>query len=340
MGIRLAELARHTQGRVVGDAEVLIDAVCTLHEGRPDAISFLANPRYRKYLPDTRAGAVILSESDLDACSVPALVVDDPYVAYARIAQLLYAESPPEPGVAASAVIAEDSEVDSTASIGHYVVIEAGVVIGPRVSIGPGCVVGKGARIGADSRLLANVTLYHGVQLGERVRIHSGAVIGSDGFGLANDHGRWIKLPQVGSVRIGDDVEIGANTSVDRGAVEDTVIEEGVKLDNLIQVAHNVHIGAHTAIAGCTAIAGSARIGKHCMIGGAVGITGHLEIADRVIITAMSLVTRSISEAGTYSSGMPVQANEQWNKTAVRLRRLDDMARRLIALENEILDKG
>lgn len=338
MGYRLRELAEQTGCEVRGDPELFIAAVCTLQNGRADAVSFLANPRYRRYLKDTAAGAVIVSAEDAEHCPVPCLIAADPYVAYARVAQLLYAEEPPVPGIDGSASVAAQARIDATARIAANAVIEDGAEIGARTEVGPGSVVLAGSRIGADCRLTANVTVYPDCCIGDRVLIHAGAVIGADGFGIANDAGRWIKLPQVGRVLIGNDVEIGANTTIDRGAVEDTVIEEGVKLDNQIQVAHNVRIGAHTAIAGCTAIAGSARIGRHCMIGGAVGITGHLEIADNVIVTAMSLVTRSITEPGTYSSGMPAMANDQWNKMAARLRQLDTMARRVSALEKQYKD--
>ncbi len=208
--------------------------------------------------------------------------------------------------------------------------------IGAGVQIAGGCYIGAGSTIGADSRVSANVVICHGVTIGERVNIAPGAVIGSDGFGLANEDGKWINVPQLGSVRIGDDVDIGANTTIDRGALEDTVLEEGVRLDNQIQVAHNVHIGAHTAIAGCVGISGSARIGKHCMIGGGAGIVGHLEIADNVVITGMTMVTRSISRPGVYSSGVPAQDNDSWNRNYARLRQLDKLARKVQKLERSL----
>ncbi|MDQ2695806.1 MAG: UDP-3-O-(3-hydroxymyristoyl)glucosamine N-acyltransferase, partial [Pseudomonadota bacterium] len=209
-------------------------------------------------------------------------------------------------------------------------------VLGPGVFVGPVCVVGEGAVLGEATRLMANVTVCHGVRLGRRVLVHPGAVIGSDGFGLANDAGRWIKIPQLGGVVIGDDVEIGANTTIDRGALDDTVIEEGVKLDNQIQVAHNVHIGAHTAVAGCVGIAGSARIGRHCTQAGGVGVAGHLEIADHVHVTGMSMVTESITAPGVYSSGLGVEPGRVWKKIRVHLRHLDDLARRVAALEKKV----
>jgi len=338
VGLRLGEIAEYVGCELRGEPDTTIERVCTLQAGVADGISFLANPHYRQFLPDTRAGAVILAGADADQCPVAALLADDPYVTYARVAQLLYPVTAPESGIDPSAVVAPGARVDATAYVGPNVVIETGVRVGPGSLIGAGCILQQDCRVGENTRLIANITLCRQVVIGDRVLIHPGVVIGSDGFGIANDHGVWVKLPQVGGVRIGNDVEIGANTTIDRGAVEDTVIEDGVKLDNQIQVAHNVYIGAHTAIAGCTAIAGSARIGKHCMIGGAVGITGHLEIADGVVITAMTLVTKSIARPGLYSSGLASMPNKQWNKTLIRLRQLDDMAKRLAALEKK-LDK-
>ncbi|WJW76584.1 UDP-3-O-(3-hydroxymyristoyl)glucosamine N-acyltransferase [Thiohalobacter sp. IOR34] len=339
MSLTLGELAERTGARLQGEPGLRIEGVCTLQHGRPDCISFLSNPSYRKYLAGTRAGAVILAPEDAADCPVPVLISERPYVTYARVAALLSTEPSPEPGVHPSAVIGDGCEIDASASIGPLTVVEDGVRIGARVRIGPGCVLGRGCRIGDDSRLVARVTLCHGVQLGRRCLVHPGAVIGSDGFGIADDGGHWVKVPQLGGVRIGDDVEIGANTTIDRGALEDTVIEEGVKLDNQIQVAHNVHIGAHTAIAGCVGISGSARIGSHCMLAGGVGVVGHLEIADHVVVTGMSMVTKSITEPGVYSSGLAAMPNEQWNKVFVRLRRLDEMARRLRKLEKKLSDE-
>ena len=339
MGLTLGKLAERSGAGLHGDAALPIEGVCTLQEGRPGCIGFLANPHYRKYLAGTRAAAVILSEEDLPACPVPALVSRNPYATYAKVATLL---SPPDatvPGVHPSAVVAADARIDPKASIGPLCVVESGAEIGPGCVIGPGCMIGRGARIGADTRLVASVTLCHGVQLGARCLIHPGAVIGSDGFGIANEGGRWLKVPQLGSVRIGDDVEIGANTSIDRGALDDTVIADGVKLDNQIQVAHNVQIGEHTAIAGCVGISGSARIGAHCMLAGGVGVVGHLEIADGTVVTGMSMVTKSITERGVYSSGLAAMPGEQWNKIVARLRRLDDMARRLQQLERKLEGK-
>lgn len=339
MALTLEELAERSGARLHGDASRVIAGVCTLQDGRADGISFLANPQYRKYLAGTEAGAVILAEDDLAACPVAALVSRNPYATYARVATLL---SPPAAGASGlhpSAAIGGGTRIDPSASIGPQCVVETGAEIGPGVVLGPGCIVQRGARIGADTRLVANVTVCHGVHIGARCLIHPGAVIGSDGFGLANDDGRWLKVPQLGSVRIGDDVEIGANTSIDRGALDDTVIGDGVKLDNQIQIAHNVQIGAHTAVAGCVGISGSAKIGAHCMLAGGVGVVGHLEIADGTVVTGMSMVTKSITERGVYSSGLAAMPSEQWNKIVARLKRLDDMARRLQALERKLEGK-
>lgn len=333
MALTLGELAHRIDAELHGDAETIINAVATLQDAQPGEITFLAGSRYRKYLANTRATAVILSALDLDNCPVSSLVVDSPALSYARVATLLHPLPAPAPGVHANASVSPSSCIHASASVGAYCVIEAGVQIAAHVTIGPGCIIGTDATIGEHSHLVGHVTLCHATQLGRRVLIHPGAVIGSDGFGLANDKGTWIKIPQLGKVRIGDDVEIGANTTIDRGALGDTVIEDGVKLDNQIQVAHNVHIGAHTAIAGCVGIAGSARIGRRCTIGGGVGIAGHLEIADDVHITGMTLVSKSILEPGLYSSGLPAQPNQLWNKTLARLRQLDELLRRLKVVE-------
>lgn len=331
----LEELAQQVGGELHGATDCFIKNVATLQNARDGDISFLTHPRYRKYLATTRATAVIVSVQERHNCPVSALVVDDPSVAYARIAALLNPNPSMVSGIHAGACIHESSRIHDSASIGPFCVVEAGVWIEADVVIGPNCIIAENAFIGQGSRLVAKVTVCHGTHIGRRALIQPGAVIGSDGFGLANDKGVWLKVPQLGKVHIGNDVEIGANTTIDRGALEDTVLEDGVKLDNQIQVAHNVRIGAHTAIAGCVGIAGSARIGKRCTIGGGVGIAGHLEIADDVHLTGMSLVTKSISKPGVYSSGVPAQPNLLWNKNLVRLRQLDEIASRLQALEKD-----
>lgn len=339
MAYTLGELARHIGAELQGDPSCLIRAVAALPHAKPGEVSFLAHTRYRKHLVATRASAVILDAAYRAQCPVSALVVENPLLAYARAAALLYPESLPAPGIHPSAVVSGECRIHASASVGAQCVVEQGVEIGPNAVIGPGCVIGRDCVIGEDSRLLARVTLCHGTRIGRRALIHPGAVIGSDGFGLAPDRGAWVKIPQLGGVHIGDDVEIGANTTIDRGALEDTVIEDGVKLDNQIQVGHNARIGAHTAIAGCVGIAGSARIGKRCQIGGGAGIAGHIEIADDVIITGMAMVTKSITKPGMYSSGVPAQENALWHKQIVRLRQLEDIVERLKNLENRLLEK-
>ncbi len=335
----LRELAELVGGRVVGDDSVRIEGIATLASASGKDISFLANPRYQQYLQNTRAGAVILQETDLARCPTAALVTPDPYLSYARIAAL-FAPAPEETGgIHPTAWVSEQASVHHSAWVGPNCTVEAGVVIGPRCRLGPGCSVGEAASIGADGLLVANVTVCHGVKIGRRAVIHPGAVIGSDGFGFARQGESWLKVPQLGGVLIGDDVEIGANTTIDRGALEDTIIEDGVKLDNQIQIAHNVHIGAHTVIAGCAGISGSTRIGRRCAIAGGVGIAGHLEIADDVTITAMSLVIKSIKEPGVYSSGIPAGENRYWNRNLVHLRQLEKMANRLKSMERRLGEK-
>ncbi|SFD06943.1 UDP-3-O-[3-hydroxymyristoyl] glucosamine N-acyltransferase [Thiohalospira halophila DSM 15071] len=332
MAWTLGALAERVGGQLHGNAERTIEGVASLESAGPTDLSF-ATDRAADTLAATAAGAVLVGEGGAVDSPVDAVEVANPHAAFARIATLFDPAPRLAAGIHPTAVVAPDARVADDAAIGPHAVIESGATIGSGAVIGSGCHVGAGTRVGSGSRLVARVTVLHGVTLGERVILHPGVVVGSDGFGLAREGEAWLKVPQVGSVVIGDDVEIGANTTVDRGALEDTVIEEGAKLDNQIQVAHNVHIGAHTAIAGCVGIAGSARIGRHCALGGGVGVAGHLTIADGVTVTGMSLVSRSIREPGVYSSGMPAEPNDQWNRHSARFRQLDDMARRLRALE-------
>ena len=336
MSYPLGDLADRIGARLLGDPEILVDRVAALDGAEPGTITFLSNRRYRRYLEDTRAGAVILAPEFADACPVPALVLDNPYLGYARAAALLNPPAETVPCIASSAVIDSSAIVAPDASVGAHCVIEAGASLGAGTSLGAGSFVGRNSSIGPNGRIAARVVLCQGVRIGARVIIHPGVVVGADGFGIANDGGVWVKIPHFGGVRIGDDVEIGANTTIDRGALADTIIEDGVKLDNLIQVGHNVYIGAHTAIAACAAIGGSARIGSRCVISGAVSIAGHLEIADDVHLTATSAVPNSIREAGVYSSGMPIQENRAWRRNVARLRQLDEMARRLRAIERRL----
>jgi len=306
-----------------GEPELKVRSVATLSRAEPGNLSFLANSRYRRPLEITRATAVLVNAEDEAHCPVAALINPNPYLAYARIATLLHPTPSPEAGKHPSAVIGSRARIAGSANIGPLAVVEDDAEIGDRVSIGPGCIVQRGARVGDDSVLVSRVNLYPGVTLGRRCILHAGAVVGADGFGFAQNSGNWVKVPQVGSVRIGDDVEIGANTTIDRGAIDDTVVENGVKLDNQIQVGHNVVIGAHTAIAACTGISGSTVIGQRCMIGGMVGFAGHLTIADDVLVTGCSLVSASIKKPGSYSSGMPTVETRLWRRMVAHLRRLD-----------------
>jgi len=327
VGMTLGELAVRFGCTLKGDPDARVSHVATLESADSTALTFLANPRYRRFLSQTQAGAVVLEPKFVDECKGAALLTNNPYAAYARMAALLHPAPSVPAGVHPTALVASTASVDATAAIGPRVVIEDHVVIGPRAVIGAACVVMRDSRIGADTRLVANVTLCHGVKIGERCLLHPGVVIGADGFGLAPDQGQWIKVPQVGGVTIGNDVEIGANTTVDRGAIEDTLIGDGVKLDNQIQIAHNVQIGAHTVVAGCTGISGSAVIGQRCMIGGKVGIAGHLTICDDVVLTGTSFVSGSIHKPGYYSSGLPVDETSRFRKNVARFHHLDELAR-------------
>ena len=320
MTLTLGDLAERIGGEVSGDSNCIIKGVATLKAAKAGDISFLSDSRFVKYLATTAASAVILRNSDRNACPVNSLVVSDPYVTYAYVAQLLYPSKTFPGGIHPSADVDSNASIHESSWIGPQVTIGAGCNIAANVYIGPGCSIGDNVEIGANSRLISAVVIYSGTRIGKRAIIHAGAVIGGDGFGFANDNGKWIKIPQLGGVLIGDDVEVGANTTIDRGALDDTVLEDGVKLDNQIQIAHNVRIGAHTAIAGCTGIAGSTVIGKRCAIGGGVGIVGHLNIVDDVHITATSFVSKSITVSGVYSSGMPLESNQQWRNPVFRMK--------------------
>jgi UDP-3-O-[3-hydroxymyristoyl] glucosamine N-acyltransferase len=333
---RIDELASRYGLEARGDGSGVITGVAPLVQAGREQLAFLANPRYVADLAKTRAGVVVLRAEHADASPSPVLIANDPYLAYARIAALFEHEQAASPGSHPTAIVADDALVDAGASVGPGCVVESGARVEAGAVIGPHCVVGPDCTVGAHSRLGAHVTLVTRVTLGKRVLIHPGAVLGADGFGIARDRDHWVKVPQLGGVRIGDDCEIGANTTIDRGALEDTVLEEDVRLDNQIQIAHNVRIGAHTAMAGCSAVAGSASIGRNCLIGGSAGILGHLEIADGVTITAMSLVTHSLREPGVYSSGAPIEENRKWRRNAARMRQLDVMARQIATLEKQL----
>jgi len=324
-----AQLAARFGLGLQGDAQTAVATVSTLALARGDQLAFLANPRYRAQLAETAAGIVVMRADDAAGYTGTALLAGDPYSAFARISALFELRLAIEPGIHAAAIIDASATVDPGAQVAPFVSIGARSTIAAGAVLGVGCTIGEDCVVGEDCELGANVTLVKRVRLGRRVLIHPGAVLGADGFGLAMDGGRWLKVPQLGGVVVGDDCEIGANTTIDRGAIEDTVLEEDVRLDNQIQIGHNAFIGAHTAMAGCSAVAGSAHIGRYCLIGGGAGVLGHLELCDRVIVTAMTLVTHSIHEPGEYSSGTPLMDNRSWRKSAARFKQLDALARRL-----------
>ena len=332
----LQDLADACGGEVVGDAQTLIRGIGTLEQAGPGEITFLTNTLYRDLLSRTRASAVILGPSDRHATALPRIVSDNPYACYARIAQRLFPFPKAVAGVHPSAVIDPAARIAASASIGPQVTIGAGAVVGEGVVIGAGCVLGAHVVLGEGCWLYPRVVIYAGCEVGARCILHSGVVLGADGFGMARDQGGWVKIPQIGRVLIGADVEIGANTTVDRGAIEDTVIEEGVKLDNQIQIAHNCRIGAHTVIAGCTGISGSTRIGRNCRIGGGVGMVGHLEVCDGVTVSGFSLITKSITQPGVYTSSIPSQPHRIWMETLANLRALPQWVKKLRALEQDI----
>jgi len=334
--LRLSELAERFGLQFEGDGNTLINGVGTLSDASETQLSFLSNPAYREQLKNTGAAAVIVGPEDAAICPVSTLIADDAYVSYAKIAVLFDPRRPPEPGIHASA------SVDPTAVIGRDVFIGAKAVVGPGCEIadacmvGPGCVLIADCKLGQGTNLVANVTLCESVRIGQRTTIHPGAVIGSDGFGLAFDHDHWVKIPQLGSVQIGNDCEIGANTTIDRGAIGDTIIEDDVRLDNQIQIAHNVEIGSHTAMAARVGISGSTKIGKYCMFGGRSSTVGHIRIADRTTVNGNSPVTKSITQPGTtWSCIIPAQPIREWNRTVVHLRKLENLARRVFNLEKQ-----
>ncbi len=332
----IAQIADHIDARVVGDENQIISAINSLTDAQPGEISFLSDKRLQQELMNTQASAVLVNEAAAKHCPVTAIIVDNPYAAYARTATLLYPQHMHLPGIHPSAIVDNNASIDITARVGPGTVVEAGVVIEADAQIGPNCVIGQNAYIGKQTILIASVTINNDCKLGERNLLHPGVVIGSDGFGQANDNGKWIKIPQLGRVIIGDDVEIGANTAIDRGAIKDTVIEDGVRIDNLVQIAHNVRIGADSVIAGQTGISGSTRIGKSCMFGGTVALAGHLTITDHVILAGRSEVRQSIDKPGMYGSGTPLEPMKKWLKSAARFKQLDEMSKRLSELEKKL----
>jgi UDP-3-O-[3-hydroxymyristoyl] glucosamine N-acyltransferase len=337
----LAELARIFGVACIGDESSIITRVADLGTAEPGSLAFLNNRDYLPLLATTRASAVVLSKEHSGNCPRPMLVCDNPYALYAKIALRLHPDKDLslKPGIHSMAVVANSAIIDPTAIIAPLAVIEDGARVGPRSYIGSGTVLKRGSVIGADCKLAPNVTICDGCRLGDRVIVHPAAVIGADGFGFASENRQWIKIPQLGAVVVGDDVEIGAGVAIDRGALKDTIIENGVKLDNQIHVAHNVRIGAHTAIAAQSGIAGSTNIGSHCAIGGATGIAGHLQIADGTRLNAFSQVTQTIDQAGSYaSSGMPLEPVTQWRRNWVRIKQLDDMAKKIRMLEKKLAE--
>lgn len=332
----LSDIVRELGGQIIGDETTAISSVSSIAQAKVGDISFISDSKYLKALSTCQASACILKAEHADSTSLPKIIVDNPYAYFARVSALLNPVSYIQPGIAPSAAVAGNTTIPASSSIGPQAVIGEHVRIGENVTVGPGCVIENHVVIGDNTRLEAHVVIKHHCEIGNHCHIFSGVVIGSDGFGYAEEKGVWLKIPQVGRVIIQDSVDIGANTTIDRGALDDTVIEEGVKLDNLIQIGHNCLIGAHTVIAGCVGIAGSARIGKHCKIGGAAMILGHLEITDHVTISPGSMITRSLLQADTYTALMPFQTHKAWLNTAAKIRHLDDLSDKIKQLEKEI----
>ncbi|MBH0093269.1 UDP-3-O-(3-hydroxymyristoyl)glucosamine N-acyltransferase [Pseudoalteromonas sp. SCQQ13] len=330
----LSQIAELLSAELQGDGALEITKIATLAHARSGHIAFLANKKYRSQLEATQASAVIVSEADAPYFNGNKLIVSNPYVSYAKLAQLM--DTTPRSaatGIHPSAVVDPNATVSKSAAIGANTVIESNAIINDNVQIGPNSFIGEGVKIGSGTKLWSNVTIYHNVEIGSDCLLQANSVIGSDGFGYANERGQWIKIPQLGSVIIGDKVEIGASTTIDRGALDDTIIHSNVIIDNQCQIAHNVEVNSGTAIAGCTVLAGSVTIGKNCQIGGMTAINGHMSVCDGVIITGMSMVTKSITEPGIYSSGIPHTTNKEWRKSIAHLRNLSEMKSRIKALE-------
>ncbi|AHG75347.1 UDP-3-O-acylglucosamine N-acyltransferase [Mannheimia varigena USDA-ARS-USMARC-1296] len=337
---RLIDLAEHIGGTLRGNADLAIQSIAALDKANSSQITFISNAKYRENLAACNAGAIIVSPADVAFCREDQnlVIVANPYVAYALLAQYMDTTPKAATGIHPNAVISPEAKLGHNVSVGANAVIESGVELGDGAVIGAGCFVGKNSKIGARTQLWANVSVYHDVQIGSDCLIQSSAVIGSDGFGYANDKGQWIKIPQTGGVIIGNRVEIGSCTCIDRGALDPTVIEDNVIIDNLCQIAHNVHIGFGTAVAGGVIMAGSLKVGRFCQIGGASVINGHMEICDGAIITGMGMVMRPITEKGIYSSGIPLQTNKEWRKTAALVMNIDEMNKRLKSLEKRFND--
>ena len=333
---QLREIVDRFGGELIGDPGVRVTQVATLESAREADLTFVSQPRFLAQLARTRAAAVILGSDARDATRLPRIICDNPYAYFARVSGLLNPALRAKPGRHKTAVVDRAARVARSASIGAGAVIGKRAHIADHVEIGAGCFVGDETTIGEESRLHANVSVYHACRIGARCIVHAGAVIGADGFGIAREDGVWKKIPQIGRVIIGDDVEIGANTTIDRGALDDTVIADGVKLDNQIQIAHNVKIGAHTAIAACVGIAGSATIGAHCSLGGASMIYGHITIADNVNISAGTLIMKSLDKPGTYTGVYPFSSHQRWLRNAAHLRQLDELVKRVRDLEGRL----
>ncbi|HEY9030905.1 MAG TPA: UDP-3-O-(3-hydroxymyristoyl)glucosamine N-acyltransferase [Kangiella sp.] len=332
----LQDIAEHIGAELKGEPQLVITAVSPLNKAQKGELSFISDKKYLSHVESSKASALIVNPAIAEQLSGNLLVMKDPYLGYAKAAQIFDTTPRPLQGIASSAIIADTAQLGSNITIDAHAVIKDGAVIDDNVIIGAGVVIGENASIGENTIIYPNTVIYHAVQIGRDCIIHANVVIGSDGFGYANDQGEWVKIPQVGSVVIGDSVEIGAHTAIDRGALENTIIGTGVKLDNHIHIAHNVVIGDYTAVAGCTAIAGSTTVGKHCTIAGRVSIIGHLKVCDKAHITATTFVNKSITEPGAYSSGTTFQTNKEWHKSAVRFRQLDEMWRKLKQLEKEL----
>jgi UDP-3-O-[3-hydroxymyristoyl] glucosamine N-acyltransferase len=339
MTYNLAHLAGALNAQLSGDGELLIHRLATFDRAGPGDITFVSDKKLLSRLAECHASAIVLPTVLKESYQGNALFMDNPYVGYALLARL-YDTTPNLPAtIADSAVIHETADIGKNVAIADNVVIQAGVKIGDNCQISANVVIGLNSQIGEQCKIYPNATIYHNCHLGKRCIIHANSVIGSDGFGNAPYQGRWVKIPQIGCVLIGDDVEIGSSTTIDRGALSDTVIADGVKIDNQCQIAHNVQIGAHTAIAGGTNIAGSTKVGKNCIFGGSIAMNGHLTITDNVVITGDSMVMRSISEPGTYSSGIPAQTNKAWRKATAHTLKIDDLFKRVKELEKQLKDK-
>ncbi|MFQ5609907.1 MAG: UDP-3-O-(3-hydroxymyristoyl)glucosamine N-acyltransferase, partial [Woeseiaceae bacterium] len=325
MPISLGELATRFDCELDGDPDIEITRVASLANAGPGTLSFLAGSRFSNELASTKAAAVIVRADDVDDNPAASLICADPYASYALIAGALHPEPAAEPGVHKTAVVAATAAIASSASVGANVFVGDRTVIGENVVVGPGCVIGADCTIGDSCRFIANVTLPRRVVIGKRGVFHPGVVIGADGFGNAMTPDGWVKVPQLGGVRIGDDVEVGANTSIDCGALDDTVLGDGVRIDNLCMIAHNVHIGEHTAMASMTGIAGSTRIGKRCMFAGQAGVVGHIEICDDVVISGQGMVSKDITEPGVYASSFPIENVRDWNRKVARFRHIESL---------------